>query len=124
MTLDVVADTTVLIDHLRGDRRAHDWLRSLDAPPLCSELTRTEILVGVRPAEQGAAERLFSVLRWVEVDERIARSAGELGQRYLPSHRLGLAELVIAATALQHDAVVATGNLRHFPMFERLARPY
>lgn len=117
-------DTTVLIDHLRGDGRARDWLRSLDSPPLCSELTRVEVLVGLRSAEAGPAERLFSTLAWVAVDESIARLAGELGRRYLPSHRLGVVDLVLAASALSTEAVVATHNVRHFPMFAGLTPPY
>lgn len=120
-----VLDTTVVIDHLRGVRAAGDYLRSLPAVPTCSEVTRAEVLQGLRSTERGAAEGLFSVLRWADVDESIARRAGELGRRYRRSHPgLALADLLIAATALELDQPLATQNVRHFPMFPRLRTPY
>ena len=71
-----------------------------------------------------SAERLFRTIRWIPVDEPISRRAGELGRRW-DRHRpgIGLADLVIAATAEQLDAQLATTNVRHFPMFE-LRAPY
>ena len=81
-----VLDTTILIDHLRGLPAARDFLRAQTTVPTCSEVTRVEILQGLRSAERSAAESLFAVLRWSAVDETIARRAGELGRRYRRSH--------------------------------------
>ena len=120
-----VLDTSVVIDVLRGSAPATRWLSSLDAVPVCSEVTRTEVLRGVRSAERAPTERLLQALRWIAVDERVSRRAGELGRRYRGSHRgLGVADLLIAATALELGAEVATANLRHFPMFAGLRTPY
>ncbi len=120
-----VLDTTVLIDHLRGVPEAREYLRSLPSIPTCSEVTRAEVLKGLRNSERRAAEALFGVLLWADVDEQIARRAGELGRRYRRSHPgLALADLLIAATALVLDQPLATLNLRHFPMFPRLRAPY
>jgi len=120
-----VLDTTVVIDHLRGMPAAGHYLRSLTAVPTCSEVTRAEVLQGLRSAERRAAEALFTVLHWVDVDERIARRAGELGRRYRRSHPgLALADLLIAATALELAQPLVTLNVRHFPMFPRLRPPY
>jgi hypothetical protein len=120
-----VVDTTVLVDHLRGRRQAHDYLASLADVPICSEVTRVEILTGLRSQERKAAERLFAVVDWVPVNEEIARRAGELGRRYRRSHPgLSLADLVVGATAMELGGRVATLNVRHFPMFPRLQPPY
>ena len=116
-----VVDTSVLIDVLRGSTAATDWLGGLDEVPLCSEITRTEVLRGVRSPERTRTEQLLDALRWAPVDETTSRRAGELGR----SHRsLGAADLLIAATALVHDAELATGNVRHYPMFPGLRPPY
>jgi len=97
----------------------------LPAVPTCSEITRAEVLQGLRSAERRAAEALFTVLHWADVDERIARRAGGLGRRYRRSHPgLALADLVIAATALELGQPLATLNVKHFPMFPRLRPPY
>jgi predicted nucleic acid-binding protein len=120
-----VLDTSVLIDVLRGSDPAASWLGHLDEVPACSEITRAEILRGVRSAERRPTDRLLSALRWIPVDERVSRRAGELGRQYRRSHPgLSVADLVIAATALELGAPLATGNVRHYPMFPRLRPPY
>jgi predicted nucleic acid-binding protein len=123
--VSVVFDTSILIDVLRGDAAALDYVRSVTNVPICSEVTRIEVARGLRSGERASAEQLFRTLHWVPLDEPIARRAGELGRRW-DRHRPGisLADLVIAATAEQVDAHLATANVRHFPMFEELQAPY
>jgi predicted nucleic acid-binding protein len=120
----IVVDTTVLIDVLRGHRPALEWLQSLETVPACSELTRVEMVRGLRHAELAAGESLMRALQWVAVDEEIGRRAGTLGRRWRRSHGIGTVDLVIAATAQHLDAALATSNVRHFPMFEHLEPPY
>jgi predicted nucleic acid-binding protein len=120
-----VLDSSILIDLLRGLPAARDYLVSQAQLPVCSEITRVEVLQGLRSPERQAAEALFEALSWADVDERIARRAGELGRRYRRSHPgLAVADLVIAATALELERPLATLNVRHFPMSPRLSPPY
>jgi predicted nucleic acid-binding protein len=119
-----VLDTTVLIDVLRGDEAAVAWLSGREEVPVCSEVTRAEVLRGARSAERAATERLLNALRWIPVDERVSRRAGELGRQHRRSHVIAVADLLIAATAMELDATLATANTRHFPMFPRLRPPY
>jgi len=121
----VVLDTSILIDVLRGDAAALGFVRAVTDVPICSEVTRIEVTRGLRSAERTRAEQLLRTLHWLPLDEPIARRAGELGRRW-HRHRPGisLADLVIAATAEQVDATLATANVRHFPMFEELQPPY
>lgn len=123
--MSVVFDTSVLIDILRNDTAALAYVRSVQEVPACSEVTRVEVMRGLRSAERAAAEQLFRALRWVPVDEPVARRAGEFGRRW-DRHRPGvsLADLVVAATAREIEAELATTNVRHFPMFEGLQPPY
>jgi hypothetical protein len=120
----IVLDTTVLIDVLRGHRPALDYLRSLDEPPACSEVTRVEVVRGLRHRERDAAEGLMRAMRWSAVDEQIARRAGGLGRTWRRSHSLATADLIIAATAQELGGELATSNTRHFPMFPGLTPPY
>jgi hypothetical protein len=120
----IVLDTTVLVDVLRGHRPALDYLRSLDEIPACSEITRVELMRGIRHRERDAVERLMRSLRWIPVDEQIARRAGALGRAWRRSHALASADLVIGATAKELSASLATSNVRHFPMFEGITPPY
>jgi predicted nucleic acid-binding protein len=123
--LSVVLDTSVLIDHLRASTEASEYLATLDDRPASSEISRIEVLQGLRSSERRSADRLFALIQWVAVDEAIARRAGALGRRWRRSHPgIGVADLAIAATAERLDATLATRNLKHFPMFKGLRPPY
>ena len=121
----LLLDTSVLIDVLRGSAPEAGWLGSLGEVPSCSELTRAEVLRGVRSPERSRTDRLLGALRWVVVDEQISRRGGELGRRYRRSHQgLSIIDFLIAATAQLLDAELATANVRHYPMFPGLTPPY
>ena len=121
----VLLDSTVVIDLLRGYQPALDFVLGLGTVPAASEITRVEVLRGVRSGERRLTERLLGTFRWLPLDEAVARRAGDLGRRWRASHRgLATADLVIAATALEHELDLATLNVRHFPMFDGLAPPY
>lgn len=123
--MSVVLDTTVLIDILRAHRPALAYVAALEAAPSCSEVTRIEVVMGLRSEERRRAERLFAAIAWMAIDEAIARRAGELGRRWRKSHPgIGVADLAVAATAEELGGTLATANVRHFPMFPHLEPPY
>jgi predicted nucleic acid-binding protein len=123
--LTVVLDSSVLIDVLRGSHAAGEFVAGLGDPPSCSEVSRIEIVQGLRASERRPAARMFSLIAWVPVDQSVARRAGELGRRWRQSHPgIDLADLAIAATAEALEAPLATRNLKHFPMFDGLRAPY
>ena len=123
--MSIVLDTGVLVDHLRGVDSATGYLASLATAPSCSEISRIEVIQGLRSSERQAAARLFGLITWVPVTEEVARRAGELGRRWRRSHSgIGVADLAIAATAEEIGTGLATRNLKHFPMFADLRVPY
>ena len=122
--MSALLDSTVLIDVLRGEAAAVAYLQSLARRPACSEISRIEVLTGLRSHERNDGERLLGSLAWLPVDEAVARRAGELGRRFRRSHDLGAADLAVAATADVLHLPLATSNVRHFPMFEGLLPPY
>ena len=92
---------------------------------MCSEITRVEVLRGLRSEEGRRTERLFETLRWIDVAEPISRRAGEFGRQWGRSHQgIATADLIIAATADVHHLDLATLNLKHFPMVSGLRLPY
>lgn len=100
------------------------YLESLDRRPTCSEISRIEVVMGLRSHERKDTERLLNSLEWLPVNEEVSRRAGELGRRFRWSHDLGAADLAIAASADVLHLPLATSNVRHFPMFEGLVPPY
>ena len=121
-------DTTVAVDHLRGASAAVDLLTALsDAGDdlLASELVRFELLAGIRDKDLVAFEEFCSALRWVAVNEDVARVAGQLARRYRKSHSgIGAVDYLIAATAIVIDADLLTTNVGHFPMLAKLKPAY
>jgi len=123
--MTVVLDSSILIDHLRGSRVATDFIAGLDGSPTCSEVSRIEVVQGLRSGEKRSAAQLFDLLEWVPLDDTVARRAGELGRRWRRSHPgIDIADLAIAATAELLETQLATNNVKHFPMFEGLRAPY
>lgn len=121
-------DTSVLIDHLRGDARAVNLLVSgaRDSHELWSAtVVRTEILAGMRDTEEGATSLLLAQLRWQDLNVDVADRAGELARRYLKSHRgVDTVDYVVAATTFALGAELKTQNVKHFPMFAGLRPAY
>lgn len=125
--MTALVDTSVLIDFLRGHEDAAALLeQKRQAGALhASEITRLEVLAGMRPGEEDATRLLLSTLVWHPVDSNVAEKSGALGRKWLPSHHgIDSADLAIAATATLNGAELLTLNVRHFPMFADLRRPY
>ncbi len=125
--MSALVDTSILIDYLRGHAGAGDLLERERAADVlhASEITRIEVLAGMRPAEEDDTRALLSTLVWHPVDADIAEEAGALGRQWLPSHHsIDSADLAIAATAVRTDARLLTRNVRNFPMFTDLQAPY
>ena len=79
----------------------------------------------MRAEEEVATRDLMRLVSWVDVDESVSEAAGALGRRYLRSHPgIEVADLVVAALALELEAELKTTNLKHFPMFKGLKTPY
>lgn len=124
---DALIDTSVLIDHLRGRPEAQQVLEKRRRRGLLhgSEITRLEVLAGMRRPETDATNALLSALVWHPVTEAVANVAGELGRTWLPRNRgIDAADLAIAATAQLLGADLLTCNIRHFPMYPGLQAPY
>ncbi len=92
---------------------------------LASEVTRFELLSGMRTDEEQLTEQFFAVVTWVPVDESIARQAGAMAAQYRRAHSgIDTADYLIAATAIIVDSELLTTNVRHFPMLAGLRPPY
>ena len=120
-------DTSIFIDVLRGRRSSLEFLENIRRAGQLhsSEVVRAEILIGMRPDETSATERLFQAVTWHEVDEPVSRIAGEMGRIWKRSHsHIETADLLIAASSVHLDAQLFTRNIKHFPMFDGLFIPY
>ncbi|MBW3574189.1 MAG: type II toxin-antitoxin system VapC family toxin [Actinobacteria bacterium] len=98
---DLLVDTDVFVDHVRGSR-------ALSPGPnrLCySIVTRCELYAGTRADEEGL-RRLLASFPELPVDRAVAERAGRL-RRAAGIHT---ADALIAATALHHNLILLSGR--------------
>lgn len=128
MSRIAVVDTSVLIDHLRGDSRAIQLLVDLarSGAVLWSVTpVRTEVLAGMRPKEEAATRELLDAIRWHEVTVPVADRAGELACRFMKSHPgVDTVDYLLAATVETLEGRLYTQNVKHFPIFAGLEPAY
>jgi len=124
----VVVDTNVVVDVLRGNRRAAAVLRDrIERGEVLhlSVLTRFELGAAARPNELGALVEHLGLYDELEVDGAVAERAGELARTYRRSHSaIDAIDYLVAATAELHADELLTLNVKHFPMFPGLRAPY
>jgi predicted nucleic acid-binding protein len=118
---ELLLDTTVLIDALRG-RGAAERLRGLRGegpPPYVCAVNVEEVWRGARPSEEKAVSRLLGALRIAPLGRAEGERAGRWRSQFAASGTtLSQADCLIAAAALGVGARLATGNPRDFPMAE------
>jgi len=123
-----LVDADVVIDALRGTRRAvalFEGLNAAGAPLVASEMTRFEVLSGLRRGEEDETERFLAEIAFVPVDEPIARLAAGLARTFRPAFSgIEDEDYIVAATALEFEADLLTRNVRHFPMLSGLQPAY
>ena len=111
-------DTDIVIDFLRRRDYARKLLENWAGEGLLaiSTLTHLEIYQGMKSGEEGATNAFLDGLISVAVDVSIARrGGGMLGELRSKGVTVGIADAIIAATALQLNAPLLTNNVEHYP---------
>ena len=107
---DVLVDTDVFIDHLRGAREFKPGRHRVHY----SVITRCELLSG----DVGTAlvQRLLDPFRELAVGRSVAERAGRIRRE------TGIAtpDALVAATAIEYDLALVTRNRKHFEPVKQL----
>lgn len=123
--MKILVDTCVIIDFLRGFTNAVSFFSQLTSPPAISTVTVAELYAGAKnKTKKAAVKAIIETFEIIDVNEEIATIGGEWSCQYTPSHGVDLPDALIAATAKVENLQLATCNLKHFPMFPDLERPY
>ncbi|MDQ6711931.1 MAG: type II toxin-antitoxin system VapC family toxin [Candidatus Dormibacteraeota bacterium] len=102
---DLLVDTDVFVDHLRGARR----LQPARDRIYYSVVTRCELFAG-REVEEETVQRLLEPFEEIPVDRAVAERAGRLRR----AGGLRTPDALIAATALERQLLLVTRNTRDF----------
>ncbi|WP_052294823.1 MULTISPECIES: type II toxin-antitoxin system VapC family toxin [Acidobacterium] len=118
----ILADTSILIDLLRGRGHRRDLFKRLTLEGHTFAVTAinvSEIYAGMRPQEREATRKLLAAFECLPIHCEIAELAGELrGAWARKGVTLHLADTLIAASAMHHRLVLMTDNRKDFPMPE------
>ncbi|OGN85995.1 MAG: hypothetical protein A2X23_06320 [Chloroflexi bacterium GWC2_73_18] len=102
---DLLVDTDVLVDHLRGARRLDVAGRAASY----STITRCELFAG-RATDEDRVRRLLAPFRELAVDRAVAERAGRIRRET----GLRTPDALIAATAVEHGLALLTRNRAEF----------
>lgn len=115
-------DSDILIWHLRGERKALNFLRNLrdsgEYELWTGALQRAEIIFFMHPDEQDATELFLSQFKTASIDKSTVDIAGALYRKWHPSHGIDVNDAFLSATAIQTGGRIYCLNRKHYPMPE------
>jgi len=118
----LLLDTTVLIDVLRNRQNRRTFLAELiegGYTLATSAINIGEVYSGMKPGEAAVTEAFLSSLECYAVTAAIARKAGSLKSRWAQKGQtLTLADMLVAAVAIEHGLTLLTDNRKDFPIPE------
>jgi predicted nucleic acid-binding protein len=112
----LLIDTNIIINYLRGDSKATDFIEAFGKENLAlSSIVKMELYNGVlnRVEYLKIKKELNDFVR-LELNESIGQTALFLSKKYALSHHMSVADTLIAATALVYDLELKTYNLKDF----------
>ncbi|HOP27756.1 MAG TPA: type II toxin-antitoxin system VapC family toxin [Candidatus Sabulitectum sp.] len=125
MPAQIVMDTDILVDYLRGYPPAVEYIRRNADSISIPAMVTAELYAGARDEEElETLDRFLGLFTLIPITAGIARAGGLYAKRYGKSHGIGLADAVIAAAAESRGAALKTLNVKHYPMFGNLTPPY
>ena len=120
--MNLLLDTSVLIDALRARNRRREFLAELVRAGhslFTTTLNIAEVYAGMRPGEESGTELLLAGLKAHDLNGSAARLGGKIKAAWQRKGRtLGLADTIIAAIAIESGSALVTDNRRDFPMTE------
>ncbi len=123
--IPILPDTDILVDFFRGVEEAVKFVEDNSKKFILSAIVVAELYAGIRDDnERDILEDFTSLFKIIPVTLEIAKLAGFLRNRFGKSHGIGIADALVAATAMVEGAELKTLNIKHYPMFQGIKPPY
>jgi predicted nucleic acid-binding protein len=117
-------DADILIWHLRGKRKALNFLRRLrdgDEYELWTgAMQRAEVVFFMRPDEEESTMLFLSQFKTEYVDQSRIDKAASLYRKWHPSHGIDINDAILVATVMQTGGKIFCLNRKHYPIPEIL----
>ena len=120
MAKNRLVDTSIIVDYLRGNKKAASFLNSQN-PVVVSTITAAEIYQGAESKKElSILKKLINRFKVVPINANICQLALTLLEKYTLSHHLLILDSLIAATVIENKLTLVTGNYKHFSMIKKL----
>lgn len=125
----MIVDTNILIRILQNDQRAIAKVADIEAQVgqvRLSAMSEFELYHSIERVDNAterrqAIEAVLDTKTTYPADSTVMKKAGRIdGQLTAAGSEIGLADTVIAATALVHEEPLLTENVRHFDRIDEL----
>ena len=118
----ILCDTDVLIEFYKGNQSTVEQLQSIGLNSIAvSAVTKAELLYGARDRKEfDLIDSHLNQCRCLHIIGDISVLFIELMRRYALSHKPKIPDLLIAATAIIHDAEIFTMNTKDFRFIDNL----
>ena len=116
-TIDMLlCDTNIFIEIYRNNPKTETVLKSIGIDKIAvSDVTRAELFFGAKDKrELHVICKSLNNLITLHIQQEISKMATFFVEQYCLSHRLGLPDALIAATAIYHDIELYTLNIKDF----------
>ncbi len=112
----LLVDTNILIDYLRQKPEAVAFINQYGKATIAlSPIVVMELFQGILDkADFQRTQKALNGFVLLDLDPSIAQLAMQLQQQYILSHRLGIPDALIAATAMVYGLELRTYNLKDF----------
>jgi len=113
-------DSNVIIDFLRGEERAVNFIASMQTPTI-SVVSVGEVYQGaINTKELKKTKDIIDDFKVLYITEKVSKEAAGLVEKYHLASGLFFLDGLIAATAIEHDLIILTTNIKRFKMIKGL----
>jgi predicted nucleic acid-binding protein len=119
----ILCDTNVIIEVLKKNPVVIQAIEQIGLERIAvSVVTVMELYYGaLHKAELKKIKRHLSSIQILHIDEAISVAAADLIERYAKSHGLQIPDALIAATSINLDLQLYTGNRKDFVYIENIS---
>lgn len=121
MEYNILADTSILIDLQKGDKKTIQSFNKLKDQIIISRITACEFIYGANNKKEKKINKDFiEKLKVSEIAPEISQYTYYLLDKYALSMKLGISDALIAATAIINGYHLWTRNVKHFRKIKEL----
>jgi len=115
----ILCDTNIIIELFRGDEKTRESIHEIGLGNIAiSIITFSEVLQGMRKREEEQTLKFLNSVQVLHLSKEISKHFKGLISNYSISHRLRIADALIAATAIANGLTLFTydrGDFRFIP---------